>query len=325
MFGTTSTSSGAAKKQRVLGPKFSYDSYLSSLSEREKELLELETDKKIGIGKGWLQRGLGEEIRKKYFLDLKEFLKSEQSSKQVVYPPKEDIYSWSRFTPLESIRVCIIGQDPYHGPRQAHGLCFSVRSVVDKPPSLRNIFQEINAEYGTPENKFAPNHGYLGSWAANGVLLLNTCLTVRGGQANSHSKKGWEQFTDAVLKLVDKHGGRNGKGVVFMAWGTPAQKRCAGLDKKKHLILQSAHPSPLSVHRGFSGNGHFKKANDWLENKYGVESVIDWTELKKEDGVRVPLADDDGEEEKEEEDKKEDKKKEDKKEGKKEQKKEPLA
>jgi len=195
----------------------------------------------------------------------------------------DNIYAWSN-TPLGKVKVVIIGQDPYHGPGQAHGLCFSVPPGAAIPPSLRNIYAEIKAEY--PEFD-PPKHGHLTPWADNGVLMLNTCLTVRAAQAGSHSNKGWEEFTDKVVDIVDKYGGANlgaenfgyGRGVVFLAWGSWAAKRVAKLSKTKHLILTSAHPSPFSAHRGFLGNGHFKAANDWLEKKYGQDSKVDWCSL----------------------------------------------
>ncbi|KAI0297237.1 uracil-DNA glycosylase [Multifurca ochricompacta] len=194
-----------------------------------------------------------------------------------------NIYSWSNYTPLGKVRVVMIGQDPYHGPRQAHGLCFSVPPGVSTPPSLRNIYAEIKAEY---EEFVPPKHGNLIPWAEAGVLMLNTCLTVRAHSAGSHQGKGWEQFTDRVIEAVDRYGGANlgektgsGRGVVFLAWGAWAAKRVAKLSKTKHLILSSAHPSPLSANKGFFGNGHFRKANDWLEARYGADGRVDWCRL----------------------------------------------
>ncbi|KAF8342122.1 uracil-DNA glycosylase [Cantharellus anzutake] len=268
------------------------DTFTTSLDEEEKRLLSLEC---ATMGRTWL-KVLTSEIRKPYFIQLKRFLWSEgvegssdQSKKSPkIFPPPKDIYNWSRATELGKLKVVIIGQDPYHGPGQAHGLCFSVRKGVQVPPSLKNMYQEIASNYPGFE---PPKHGDLTSWAQQGVLLINSSLTVRAGAPASHANKGWELFTDTVISLIDKYGGRQGlgslsktnggigRGVVFLAWGAPAGKRVAKLDKKKHLILTSAHPSPLSVHRGFFGNGHFKKANDWLQSKYGVESVIDWCKL----------------------------------------------
>ncbi|KAF9466529.1 uracil-DNA glycosylase [Collybia nuda] len=248
------------------------------------------------MGKSWL-KVLKDEIRKPYFISLKKFLWAEgvrgpdDTPKSVkVYPSPANIYAWSN-TPLGKVKVVILGQDPYHGRGQAHGLCFSVPIGVSVPPSLRNIYAELKAEY--PEFK-PPQHGNLTAWASNGVLMLNTCLTVRAGDAGSHSNKGWEDFTDRVVDVVDKYGGANlptaggsegtgiGRGVVFLAWGAWAGKRVAKLGKGKHLILTSAHPSPFSAHRGFLGNGHFKTANEWLEAKYGKEGIVDWCALDVE-------------------------------------------
>ncbi|KAI0077874.1 uracil-DNA glycosylase [Panus rudis PR-1116 ss-1] len=290
---------------------FSPTAYLNALSDEEKRLLTLEIET---MGKSWLKI-LKDEIRKPYFIKLKRFLWDQgvkgvnDSAKNLkVYPAPHNIYSWSNLTPLGRVKVVIIGQDPYHGPQQAHGpslasswclllalfwflkrglyrtgLCFSVPQGVQVPPSLRNIFAEIKAEYPSFE---VPKSGNLTSWAENGVLLLNTCLTVKAGEAGSHSNQGWEEFTDKVIDVVDKYGGANlsgnngqGRGIVFLAWGAWAAKRVAKLDKKKHLILKSAHPSPLSAHRGFLGNGHFKQANDWLEQKYGPDGCVDWCKL----------------------------------------------
>ncbi|KAG8757010.1 hypothetical protein FRC12_010411 [Ceratobasidium sp. 428] len=263
---------------------FSMSEFKGSLTDRQRELLALECDT---LGLSWFKI-LKDELKKPSFIKLKEFLWEEgvQGKDKLcptVYPPAADIYAWSRYTPLGRVKVVIIGQDPYHGPKQAHGLCFSVRPGVAVPPSLKNMYTEIKNSY---PNFVPPKHGSLVSWANAGVLLLNTSLTVKASQAGSHAGKGWEPFTDAVVKAVDKYGGANlpggngvGKGVVFLAWGSWAAKRVAGLDKKKHCILTSAHPSPLSAHRGFIGNGHFKKANDWLEQKYGIESTVDWCTL----------------------------------------------
>ncbi|KAH9902866.1 uracil-DNA glycosylase [Cubamyces lactineus] len=269
---------------------FSLSEFQSSMSDEEKELLALECQT---MGMSWL-KVLKDEIRQPYFLKLKKFLREQgvkgpddSAPNLKVCPPPKNIYAWSNLTPLGRVKVVIIGQDPYHGPGQAHGLCFSVPPGVAIPPSLRNIYAEIKSEYPSFE---PPKHGTLNSWAENGVLLLNTALTVKVHEAGSHSNKGWEQFTDKVIEMVDRYGGANlgdkssvdagrGRGIVFMAWGAWAGKRVAKLDKKKHLILSSAHPSPLSANRGFMGNGHFKKANDWLEEKYGPDGCVDWTKL----------------------------------------------
>ncbi|KAK4699620.1 uracil-DNA glycosylase, partial [Phenoliferia sp. Uapishka_3] len=253
----------------------------------EKDLLKLECET---MDESWLAL-LETEIRKDYFLSLKSFLWTEgvrgvgDSKKGKVFPAAEDIYAWSRYAPIHNVRVVIIGQDPYHDDAgQAHGLCFSVQPGVKVPPSLRNIYKEIQAEYPdfTP-----PKHGNLVSLAKSGVLLLNTSLTVRAHAAGSHSKKGWETFTDKVVDLVDQYGGADGvgekgNGVVFLAWGAWAAKRVEKLDKTKHLILTCAHPSPLSARRGFFGCDHFKKSNEWLEKKYGEDGKIAWTKLDPE-------------------------------------------
>jgi len=284
--GTASVAS-SSKTLRLNAIPFSLAQYQESLSADERGLLALEC---ACMGKSWL-KVLKDEIKKPYFISLKKFLWEEgvrgpdEIPKPLkVYPSPNNIYAWSN-TPLGKIKVVILGQDPYHGPQQAMGLCFSVPPGVPTPPSLRNIYAEIKSEY--PEFE-PPKHGNLTAWADNGVLMLNTCLTVKASQAGSHSNKGWEEFTDKVVDVVDKYGGANlgdpqnigfGRGVVFLAWGSWAAKRVAKLSKTKHLILTSAHPSPLSAHRGFLGNGHFKAANEWLEGKYGVDSKVDWCSL----------------------------------------------
>jgi uracil-DNA glycosylase len=181
------------------------------------------------------------------------------------------------------VKAVILGQDPYHNHNQAHGLCFSVRPPTPAPPSLRNMYIALKNDYPsfTPPPK---NGGLLTPWAEQGVLMLNTCLTVRAHEANSHSNKGWEKFTQKVIDTVAKVRGR---GVVFLAWGSPAAKRVAKVDKGKHLVLQSVHPSPLSAHKGFMTCGHFKKTNDWLAQRYGVDGVIDW-DLDKPKPIAAP-------------------------------------
>ncbi|KAK2460913.1 hypothetical protein APHAL10511_007383 [Amanita phalloides] len=282
---------GTASFTKLNSIPFSLSAYQESLSDEEKQLLSLECD---AMGKSWL-KVLKDEIRKSYFLDLKRFLWKEgvhwpEIPKNLkVFPAPRNIYAWSN-TPLGKVKVVIIGQDPYHGVNQAHGLCFSVLPGVNVPPSLRNIYAELKSEY--PDFN-PPKHGTLTAWANNGVLLLNTCLTVRAHSAGSHSKKGWEEFTDKVVDVVDRYGGANlsslegngiGRGVVFLAWGAWAAKRVAKLNTNKHLILKSPHPSPLANTRGpgFIGNGHFKKANQWLEDKYGSDGLVDWCNLELE-------------------------------------------
>ena len=209
---------------------------------------------------------LRDEFSKEYYLKLREFLKKEYFSNEV-FPPMEDIYNALRYTPRENTRVVILGQDPYHGPGQAHGLCFSVRAGVQKPPSLKNIFKELNEEYGMPE----PPTGELTGWAKQGVLLLNTTLTVRSGAAASHKGQGWEILTDRIIELVAK----SETPVVFMLWGGHARAKRALIDSKKHLVLECAHPSPLSAYAGFFGCGHFRRANEFLAS-HGLPE-IDWT------------------------------------------------
>ena len=198
---------------------------------------------------------LTEEFQKPYFSELADFVRREYGS-CVCYPPARLVFNAFDTTPFDQVKVVILGQDPYHGPGQAHGLCFSVADGVDYPPSLRNIFQEIAAETGKP----IPETGNLTRWARQGVFLLNTCLTVRAGQANSHSGHGWETFTDAVISIL----GRRREGLVFMLWGAPAGRKASLIDGRRHLVLSSAHPSPLSAYRGFFGNKHFISCNEYL-------------------------------------------------------------
>lgn len=198
------------------------------------------------------------EFEKTYFEELTNFAKHEYQT-QHIFPPGKEIFNAFNFCPFNQLKVVIIGQDPYHGPGQAHGLCFSVREGVDFPPSLRNIFKEINADCGSP----IPKSGDLTRWANQGVLLLNATLTVRAHQAGSHQKKGWETFTDAVIKTVSAQK----ENVVFLLWGAYAQHKAELIDKSKHFILESVHPSPLSASRGFFGNHHFTRANEFLKTK----------------------------------------------------------
>ena len=192
-------------------------------------------------------------------------LKKEYHQHQV-YPPKEDIFNAFDYTPLSEVKVVIIGQDPYHEPGQAHGLCFSVKPGVKIPPSLMNIFKELHDDLGCD----IPNNGYLEKWARQGVLMLNNVLTVRAHQAASHKGIGWEEFTDAVIDVLN----RQDKPIVFLLWGSPAAKKCAKLNNPNHLILKAPHPSPLSAYRGFFGCRHFSQTNDFLLSK-GLEP-IDW-------------------------------------------------
>jgi len=208
---------------------------------------------------------LKEETEKDYFQELRYKLAKEYKLHKV-YPPKEDLFKALKLTSYEDTKVVILGQDPYHGPGQAHGLSFSVKPGVRIPPSLVNIYKELHSDLGVP----IPNHGTLVHWAEQGVLLLNTVLTVRDGEANSHKGLGWERFTDAVIEKLNERD----KPVVFILWGSHAQKKGAFIDRKKHLVIQSVHPSPLSVHRGFFGSRPFSKANAFLA-AHGIKPV-DW-------------------------------------------------
>ena len=213
----------------------------------------------------WLE-AVGGEFKKPYYKNLYEFVKNEYST-HVVYPPSEDIFNALHFTPLKDVKVLILGQDPYHEPGQAHGLSFSVLpGKADTPPSLQNIYKELNDDLGC----YIPNNGYLKKWADQGVLMLNTVLTVRAHAAGSHQGKGWEQFTDAIIRAVNK----KDEPVVYMLWGRPAQMKKSMLNNPKHLVLTAPHPSPLSAYRGFFGCKHFSKANEFLKAN-GLEP-IDW-------------------------------------------------
>ena len=212
------------------------------------------------------QAVIGDELEKPYMQALRDFLRQEKAAGKTIYPPSPLIFNAFNHTPFEKVKVVIIGQDPYHGPGQAHGLSFSVPAGVDLPPSLQNIFKEISSDLGV---KFSKN-GDLTSWAAQGVLLLNATLTVQQSLAGSHQNKGWEQFTDAAIAALNKHR----TGLVFVLWGSYAQKKGAFIDTKKHLVLKSVHPSPLSAHRGFFGNHQFSTINQYLI-KQG-QTPIDW-------------------------------------------------
>lgn len=211
------------------------------------------------------KEALDPEFQKPYYKELRNFLIQEYQTRQI-FPPMHDIFNALHYTPLSRVRVMILGQDPYHDVNQAHGLCFSVLPGQQPPPSLQNIYKELHDDLGCP----IPNHGYLKKWADQGVLLLNTVLTVRAHQANSHQNKGWEQFTDAVIEAVN----RQQRPVVYLLWGKPAQSKQAMLTNRSHLILRAPHPSPLSAYRGFFGSKPFSQANEFLE-KRGA-GTIDW-------------------------------------------------
>lgn len=216
----------------------------------------------VRIESSWGER-LSEEFGKSYFKDLVEFVRTEYVQNKV-FPPGRLIFNAFEKCPFEKVRVVILGQDPYHGPGQAHGLCFSVPDGVDFPPSLQNIFKEISQDIGVQ----VPKSGNLERWAGQGVFLLNATLTVRANQAGSHQNKGWETFTDKVIHLLAE----SQEHLVFMLWGAYAQRKGQFIDKSRHLVLESVHPSPLSAHRGFFGNHHFSQANRYLE-LHGKEPV----------------------------------------------------
>uniref|UniRef100_A0A3P9QFD9 Uracil-DNA glycosylase n=1 Tax=Poecilia reticulata TaxID=8081 RepID=A0A3P9QFD9_POERE len=221
-----------------------------------------------GFGASW-RKELAAEFGKPYFKQLMQFV-SEERKRHTVYPPAEQVFTWSKVCGITDVKVVILGQDPYHGPGQAHGLCFSVKRPVPPPPSLENMYKELATDIDGFQH---PGHGDLTGWARQGVLLLNAVLTVRAHQANSHKDRGWETFTDAVIQWLSS----NQEGVVFMLWGSYAQKKGASINRKRHHVLQTVHPSPLSAHRGFFGCRHFSKANELLE-KCG-KSAIDWKAL----------------------------------------------
>jgi len=218
----------------------------------------------VKIESGWKSR-LRTEFEKDYFIRLTDFIK-EEYRKATIYPPGALIFNAFDICPFDTVKAVILGQDPYHGPGQAHGLCFSVRERIEFPPSLINIFKEIETDLGIPQ----PSSGDLTRWARKGVLLLNATLTVRAHQAGSHQKKGWEEFTDYVIKVLNNE--KNN--LVFFLWGAYAQKKGESIDRSRHLVLESVHPSPLSASKGFFGNRHFSRCNDYLITK-GIEP-IDW-------------------------------------------------
>lgn len=208
---------------------------------------------------------LKDEFQKPYYLNLRKFLVQEYKT-QTIYPNMNNIFNALKYTDYKDVKVVILGQDPYHQPNQAHGLCFSVLKGVNPPPSLQNMYKEIHAEYGYP----IPTHGELTYWAKQGVLMMNTVLTVRESQPNSHKGMGWEIFTDNVITLLNQRP----EPMVFLLWGANARAKKKIITNPNHLVLESAHPSPLSAYNGFFGNGHFKKANEFLKSK-GIQE-IDW-------------------------------------------------
>ncbi|OSM95176.1 uracil-DNA glycosylase [Lonsdalea populi] len=210
---------------------------------------------------------LSQEKQQPYFTDTLRFVHHERMAGKVIYPPQQDVFNAFRYTEFHDVKVVILGQDPYHGPNQAHGLSFSVRPGIPAPPSLANIYKELASDIPSFE---IPQHGFLLSWAQQGVLLLNTVLTVEGGKAHSHANLGWETFTDKVIAALNSHR----EGIVFLLWGSHAQKKGNIIDQQRHHVLKAPHPSPLSAHRGFMGCRHFSQANHLLEQQ-GL-SPIDW-------------------------------------------------
>jgi len=220
------------------------------------------------IGSSWFA-ALSDQFGQEWFAKLSSFVTKEREG-HTVYPQQGEVWEWTTRTDIAQTRVVILGQDPYHGPGQAHGLCFSVKPGVPPPPSLKNIYKELESDIPGFQR---PSHGCLAGWADQGVLLLNSCLTVRRGEANSHQARGWEKLTDAVIRWIS----RNLSGVVFLLWGSPAQKKAMMVDGSKHHLLKSVHPSPLSAYRGFLGCGHFSQCNKLLTQQGKLP--VDWSRL----------------------------------------------
>ncbi|KAJ3383822.1 hypothetical protein HDU92_003914 [Lobulomyces angularis] len=248
-----------AVDDKLSGEKADEKQVVSSVKNGEENFIEKEL-----FNEDWYN-ALKTEFEKPYYKELKKKVENARKISKV-YPPVNEMYSFAKFE-LSQIKVIILGQDPYHGPNQANGLCFSVKKGIKLPPSLRNIYKELQQDLGW---KKIPDHGDLTSWASQGVLLLNASLSVEEGKANSHVKFGWETFTDNLIKYVNK----NFENLVFLLWGGNAIKKSALVNKKKHCVLETSHPSPLSVHRGFFGCKHFSKANEYLISKN--KQPIDW-------------------------------------------------
>ncbi|MGH1472317.1 MAG: uracil-DNA glycosylase [Cellvibrionaceae bacterium] len=225
----------------------------------------MEKKPEVKLNETWLNE-LSDQFSMKYMIDLKSFLKKEKEMGKVIYPQGDLIFNAFNTTPFDKVKVVILGQDPYHGPSQAHGLCFSVLPGVKVPPSLRNIYKELESDLGIT----TPDHGYLQSWAEQGVLMLNATLTVEKSKAGSHQGKGWEQLTDAAIQALNS----KREHLVFLLWGKYAQQKGELIDRGKHLVLESTHPSPFSAHRGFLGCRHFSLANEYLK-RHEIHS-IDW-------------------------------------------------
>lgn len=217
------------------------------------------------LEESWLKR-VGAEFEKPYMQQLRSFLRDQKDAQKVIYPKSTEVFNAFSFTPIDQVKVVILGQDPYHGPNQAHGLCFSVQEGVRTPPSLVNIYKELQADLGIPP----ASTGCLIPWATQGVLLLNSVLTVEQGKAASHQGKGWEQFTDRIIDQLNQEK----TGLVFLLWGAYAQKKGQFINADKHCVLKAAHPSPFSAYNGFLGCRHFSKANEYLKNQ--AKTPIDW-------------------------------------------------
>ncbi|XP_072735831.1 uracil-DNA glycosylase isoform X1 [Ciconia boyciana] len=265
----------AAKKAKAAGDEAGKASPLSPeqldrIRKNKEAALQRLAERNVppGFGESWRQQLAGE-FSKPYFMELMAFV-AEERKRYTVYPPPEQVFTWTQMCDIRDVKVVILGQDPYHGPNQAHGLCFSVQKPVPPPPSLENIYKELSTDI---EDFTHPGHGDLTGWAKQGVLLLNAVLTVRAHQATSHKERGWEQFTDVVVSWLNK----NLHGVVFMLWGAYAQKKGSSIDRKRHHVLQTVHPSPFSVNRGFFGCRHFSKTNELL--KKSGKKPIDWRAL----------------------------------------------
>ena len=224
-----------------------------------------DTDR-IKLEPSWKAR-VGDYLLRPEMRALSAFLRERASAGARIFPPARNIFAAFDATPFDRVKVVVLGQDPYHGPGQAHGLCFSVQPDVPVPPSLLNMYKEVERDLGLPR----PDHGYLMPWARQGVLLLNAVLTVEQGKAGAHQGRGWEEFTDHVVEVLD----REREGLVFMLWGSYAQKKGRIVDARRHRVLRTTHPSPLSAHRGFLGSGHFSAANDYLKRR--GEAPIDWS------------------------------------------------
>jgi uracil-DNA glycosylase len=233
----------------------------------------------IKLEASW-KKHVGDYLQQQPMQALGKFLRDEKSAGKRIYPPGPQIFAALDATPFDDVKVVILGQDPYHGPGQAHGLCFSVSPGVDVPPSLVNIFKEIERDLGHAR----PDHGYLMPWAKQGVLLLNAVMTVAAGQAGAHQGKGWEGFTDHIVETLN----RERDGLVFMLWGSYAQAKGRIIDSRKHCVLRAPHPSPLSAHRGFLGCGHFSAANRWLAGRH--LTPINWALPKRAELAEVAVA-----------------------------------